>query len=117
MTNCIFCKIGKGLIPSTKVFEDEYFFIIEDIAPMAAVHYLAIPKRHYAGLSDMQASDGDMLGHMFSTIGMLEKQLGVSGGYRLVINQGDDGGQTVGHLHVHIMGGQKLPFHDLKELR
>jgi len=106
--DCIFCKIAKDLLPSTKLYEDEHFFIVNDIDPKAKLHYLAIPKRHYSGFSDMQSRDGDILGHIFSTIGMLEEQLKLKKGYRIIVNQGEDGGQTVAHLHIHILGGQKL---------
>jgi len=110
MANCIFCKIANGLVPAVKLYEDEHFFIITDIAPKAALHYLAIPKRHYAGLSDMQIADADILGHIFSTIGTLQNHLKLQNGYRLIINQGGDGGQAVFHLHIHILAGQKLDF-------
>jgi len=110
MTDCIFCKISNNQIPSVKLFEDEHFFIVNDIDPKAKLHYLAIPKKHYKGLADMQTGDADILGHIFSAIGMLEGQLKLQKGYRLIINQGDDGGQTVNHLHIHILGAQRLEF-------
>ena len=108
--DCIFCKIINGEIPSTKVYEDKKMIIIKDIAPQAAIHYLAIPKKHYKLLSEMTASERDDLGYIMSAISQIAPKLGLGGGYRLVINQGDDAGQTVFHLHIHILGGQKMDF-------
>lgn len=108
MENCIFCKINKGEIPSPKVFENENFFIIKDIEPMAKHHYLAIPKKHFKLLAEMDAECEKMLLDIFKTIPLLATKLGLENGYRLIINQGDDAGQSVHHLHVHILGGECL---------
>ena len=108
MEDCIFCKIKVGEIPSTKLYEDEDFMIIKDINPVSKIHLIAIPNEHYATL-EMQTDEGAVvLGKILNKIGDLAESLGLSNGYRLVINQGEDGGQTVQHLHIHIMGGEKL---------
>ena len=112
--DCIFCKIGRGEIPSEKVYEDEDVFIIKDIDPKAEKHYLMIPKHHYKLISDMTDDDAAALMRGLRNLPALADKLGLKNGYRLVINQGDDAGQTVFHLHVHILGGQYLDFPDLK---
>ena len=109
MENCIFCKINNGEIKSKKIFENDDFFIIEDINPKAKKHYLAIPKNHYALLSEQLENDIFTLGKILNKIPKLSGLLGIENGYRLMINQGENGCQTVGHLHVHILGGEKLP--------
>lgn len=108
MCDCLFCKFANGDIPVDKVYENEDFFIIKDINPQAANHYLAIPKKHFKYLAEMTTEDADKLAEMLSTIPRLEKLLKLENGYRLVINQGDDAGQTVPHLHVHVLSGQKM---------
>lgn len=110
MNDCIFCKIIKGEIPSAKMYEDERMIIIKDIEPKAARHFLMIPKRHYKLLSEMTEQDAADLAVCLKKIPQLTELLGLEGGYRLVINQGDDAGQTVFHLHVHILTGQKMEF-------
>ena len=108
MEDCIFCKIRVGEIPSTKLYEDEDFMIIKDINPVAPIHLIAIPNEHYATL-EMQTEEGAIvLGKILNKIGDLADSLGLNNGYRLVINQGEDAGQTVHHLHIHIIGGEKL---------
>ena len=114
MENCIFCSIIDGKIPSDKVYEDDLVVIFKDIDPKAKQHYLAVPKRHFAYLADMNGSDEANIGKILKTISSLKDKLGLSGGYRLVINQGADAGQTVFHLHIHILGGQTLPFDDMR---
>ncbi len=113
--DCIFCKINNGEIPSEKVYEDNDVFIIRDIDPKADKHYLMIPKRHYKLISEMTEEDGAALMRGLKKIPGLADQLGLKNGYRLVINQGDDAGQSVFHLHVHILGGQALDFPDLRK--
>lgn len=115
MNDCIFCKIMKGEIPSEKVYEDDDVFVIRDIDPKAEKHYLMIPKRHYKMIAEMTDDDAAALIRGLRRIPGLVDRLGLSGGYRLVINQGDDAGQTVFHLHVHILGGQPLDFPDLRK--
>ena len=108
MVECIFCKIRLNELPSTKVYEDEDFIIIKDINPQAKIHLIAIPNEHYASI-DMQTEEGSMIfGKIIYKISTLQEQLSLEDGYRLVINQGVNAGQTVSHLHIHILGGEKL---------
>ena len=99
MEDCIFCKIRKDEIPSQKVYEDD---------PKAKNHFLCIPKNHFKLLSEMTEEDAAQLARCFKTIPALEKELGLEGGYRLIVNQGDNAGQSVFHLHIHILSGQKM---------
>ncbi len=108
MENCIFCKIVAGDIPSPRLYEDDKMIVIRDIEPKAKLHYLCIPKQHFALLSEMDEARAGLVKHLFQTIPALEKTLGLEGGYRVIINQGEDGGQTVPHLHIHLLGGEKL---------
>lgn len=108
MENCIFCKIVAGEIPSPRLYEDEQMIVIRDIQPKAKLHYLCIPKTHFALLNPMDEQKADVVKHVFQVIPTLEQTLGLTGGYRVIINQGEDGGQTVPHLHVHLLGGEKL---------
>ena len=108
MENCIFCKIVAGEIPSSKVYEDDEILIFKDIAPIAKIHLLCIPKEHFAYLTELNAERAALLGRIFEKIGKLKDELGLSDGYRLVINQGENAGQTVHHLHIHILGGETL---------
>ncbi len=108
MENCIFCKIVAGEIPSPRLYEDDEMIIIKDIEPKAKLHYLCIPKRHFALLSEMDEERATILKHCFQVIPTLEKQLGLEMGYRVIINQGVHGGQTVHHLHIHLLGGEML---------
>lgn len=106
--NCIFCKIVAGEIPSKKFYEDDDMVIIADLNPQAQKHYLMIPKNHYADITEMTEEDAVILGKCLRKIGTLEKELGLEGGFRLVSNKGENGCQSVKHLHVHILGGEKL---------
>ncbi len=108
MDDCLFCKFAKGEIPVNKVYEDEDFIVIRDINPQAKNHFLAIPKTHFRLLSEMSENDAERLKRILKKIPTLEKELELKNGYRLVINQGDDAGQTVPHLHIHILSGQKM---------
>ena len=108
MEDCLFCKFANGEIPVNKVFENEDFVIIRDINPQAKNHFLAIPKKHFKYLAEMTEEDGELVGRILKTIPALEDLLELKNGYRLVINQGDDAGQTVTHLHIHILSGQKM---------
>ncbi|MBE7068236.1 MAG: histidine triad nucleotide-binding protein [Clostridiales bacterium] len=108
MENCIFCKIVAGEIPSPRLYEDEKMIVIRDIEPKAKLHYLCIPKTHFALLSEMDTEKAEILKHCFSVIPALEEKLGLQEGYRVIINQGENGGQTVKHLHIHLLGGEKL---------
>lgn len=108
MPDCLFCKFVSNELKTEKVFENEDFIIIKDIAPMAKNHFLAIPKKHFKLLSEMTESDADTLGRILKTIPTLTDVLELGEGYRLVINQGDDAGQSVPHLHIHVLSGQKM---------
>ncbi|MDP1692550.1 MAG: histidine triad nucleotide-binding protein [Burkholderiaceae bacterium] len=105
--NCIFCKIVAGQIPAKKVHEDEQVLVFHDIHPWAPVHILIVPKRHIASMVDVSAEHQALLGHMMVLSGKLMKDLGVSNGYRHVVNTGSDGRQEVPHLHMHVMGGPR----------
>ena len=108
MEDCLFCKFANGEIPVNKVFENEDFVIIRDINPHAKNHFLAIPKKHLKYLAEMTEEDSELAGRILKTIPALEDLLELKNGYRLIINQGDDAGQTVPHLHIHILSGQKM---------
>ena len=108
MENCIFCKIVAGDIPSPRLYEDDKMIVIRDIEPKAKKHYLCIPKQHFAFLSDMDEARAEIVKHCFQVIPTLQKELGLEDGYRVVINQGFNAGQTVFHLHIHLLGGEVL---------
>ena len=108
MDNCIFCKIVKGDIPSAKVYEDEDMIIINDLNPQAPVHLLLIPKEHYANIDEMSDAQAQTLAKCLKKLATLTDKLGLQNGFRLVSNKGEDGCQSVGHLHIHILGGRKL---------
>ena len=110
MENCIFCKIVKGEIPSQKVYEDDEILIFKDIAPIAKVHLLCVPKEHFAYLSELNEKREALLGRTLKKIASLAPSLGLESGYRLVVNQGESAGQTVHHLHIHILGGEPLKW-------
>ena len=105
--NCIFCKIAAGQIPSRKVYEDDDLFAFHDIAPWAPVHFLLIPKVHITTMYDVSGAHRDMLGRMLVLAPKLMLELGVTNGFRTLINTGVDGRQEVQHLHVHVMGGPR----------
>ena len=106
--DCIFCKIIAGEIPSTKVYEDELVFAFRDIAPQAPAHILVIPKAHIASVNEISAENSGIVAHIFEVIPQIAKAEGLEGGYRVVSNCGADAGQTVHHLHFHILGGKTL---------
>lgn len=106
---CIFCKIIAGEIPSRKRYEDDEMIVFEDIEPKAKIHLLCVPKEHFAYLSEAGGKEA-LLGRMLVKIASLQKELGLEDGYRLVVNQGENAGQTVKHLHIHILGGETLPW-------
>ena len=108
MENCLFCKIAAGVIPSTKVYEDESVLAFRDIAPQAPTHILVIPKAHISGMSEVSAENAALVAHCLEVAALVAKQENLTGGYRIVSNCGDDAGQTVHHLHFHILGGRKL---------
>ena len=108
MENCLFCKIVKGDIPSTKVYEDEQVLAFRDIAPMAPTHILVIPKTHIPSVDGITAENSAVVAHIFEVIPQIAKAEGLENGFRVVSNCGDDGCQSVHHLHFHILGGKKL---------
>ena len=105
--HCLFCKIVAGQIPSKKVYEDEQVLVFHDIHPWAPVHVLLIPKLHIASMADVGPEHAALLGQMTALVPQLMRELGVSNGFRTVINTGPDGGQEVYHLHMHAMGGPR----------
>ena len=106
--DCLFCKIVAGQIPSTKVYEDETVLAFRDIAPQAPTHILVIPKAHIDSVACITAENSAVVSHIFEVIAQVAAQEGLTGGYRVVSNCGDHAGQTVKHLHFHILGGAKL---------
>ena len=106
--DCLFCKIVKGDIPSTKVYEDDLVLAFRDIAPMAPTHILVIPKAHIGSVAEITCENADVVAHIFTVIPQIAKAEGLENGYRVVSNCGADAGQTVHHLHFHILGGKQL---------
>ena len=106
--DCLFCKIIAGAIPSAKVYEDDTVYAFRDIAPQAPTHILVVPKVHMADMNDVNAETSAVVAHIFEVIPQIAKAEGLSGGYRVVSNCGADAGQTVHHLHFHILGGKTL---------
>lgn len=106
--DCVFCRIIRGEIPARKVYEDDMALVFEDIEPKAKIHLLAVPKTHFARLSEAGAAEAPYIARLFEKIPSVAAANGCGNGYRLVINQGEAAGQTVPHLHVHILGGQTL---------
>jgi histidine triad (HIT) family protein len=109
--HCIFCKIVAGQIPSKKVYEDEEIFAFHDINPWAPVHFLVIPKEHITSIAHLQERHAALMGHIMTLIPKLAAQEGCNpypaGGFRVVSNTGDEGGQEVQHLHIHVIGGAR----------
>lgn len=108
MDSCIFCKIIKGEIPSKKVYEDELCFAFYDINPLAPVHFLVVPKAHIASAAEITEENAALVAHIFTVIAKLAKELGFAEGFRVVTNCGADAGQTVRHLHFHVLAGKTL---------
>ena len=108
MSDCIFCKIVAGAIPSRKVYEDEHLYAFHDIQPAAPVHILIIPKAHVASLADCNQSHADDLGRLLLSAPKIAQELGLDDGFRTIINTGKGGGQEVFHIHAHVLGGAKL---------
>ena len=107
--DCLFCKIARKTIPSTIVYEDDVACVFKDVNPMAPVHLLIIPKGHVSSLADLKPDDREMLAHLFSIIPALAEKEGIAAsGFRTVINSGAGAGQTVFHLHIHLMGGRSF---------
>lgn len=111
MSDCIFCKIANGEIPTSLVYEDELVAAFNDLSPQAPVHILIVPKAHITSALELDDSNKDIVGHIFKVAGEIAKQQGFAdNGFRLVNNCGKDGGQTVGHLHFHLLAGRFLEW-------
>ena len=108
MADCLFCKIIAGAIPSAKVYEDELVFAFRDIAPQAPTHVLVVPKVHMEDVNAVTAENSAVIAHIFEVIPQIAEKENLTGGYRVVSNCGPDAGQTVNHLHFHILGGTEL---------
>lgn len=108
--DCLFCKIISGEIPSSKVYEDEKVFAFNDIDPQAPVHVLIVPKDHIASVDDVNESNSSLIAHIFEVAPIIAKQQGLTDGYRIVNNCGDRAGQTVKHIHFHLMGGRDFAW-------
>ncbi len=107
--DCLFCKIAAGEIPSAKVYENEWVYAFRDINPQAPVHVLAIPRVHVCSTDGINAESSAYIAKIFEAIPEIAKSEGLTNGYRVITNCGEDGCQTVKHLHFHILGGRKLP--------
>ena len=110
MADCLFCNIAAGKIPSNKLYEDDTLLAFYDIDPQAPVHFLVIPKTHIASAAALTEADAPLLGHVFAVIAKLCAELGCDGGYRVVTNVGEDGGQSVRHLHFHVLAKRSLAW-------
>jgi len=106
--SCLFCKIVEGSIPATSVYQDEQCFAFLDIDPKAPVHVLVIPRKHIASLAEAEKTDEGLLGHLLWAAAEVARMKALANGYRVVISTGRDGGQTVDHLHVHLLGGRAM---------
>ena len=109
--DCLFCKIIAGEIPSAKVYEDEHVYAFKDINPEAPVHVLVVPKTHIASADAITSENSALAAHIFEAVPKVAKLCGLENGYRVITNCGEDGGQSVLHLHFHVIGGAKLPLH------
>jgi histidine triad (HIT) family protein len=108
--SCLFCKIIDGSIPSTRIYEDEECIAFADIHPQAPAHLLVVPRKHIGSLAEAASEDTPLLGHLLARAADLARQRGLTKGYRTVINTGADGGQTVDHLHLHLLGGRHMAW-------
>ncbi len=108
MADCIFCKIIDGSIPSNKAYEDDKIIAFHDLEPQAPVHVLVVPKEHICCADELDESNADVIAYIFTKIPQIAKSLGLENGYRIVNNCGDDGCQSIKHIHFHILGGKKL---------
>jgi histidine triad (HIT) family protein len=108
MDDCLFCKIIRGEIPSKKAHEDEHTYAFEDISPKAPTHVLIVPKKHIRGLKEASAEDAEIVGRCHMVAAQIARERGIEDGYRTVLNVGPKAGQSVFHLHVHLLGGRDL---------
>lgn len=110
MTDCLFCRMASGEIKPELVYEDAEIMAFRDINPQAPVHCLVIPRRHITSIDTLQASDAELIGRMFLVARRVAAEQGLTAGYRAVINCGEEGGQTVFHLHLHVLGGRRMTW-------
>lgn len=109
MGDCIFCKIINGELPSTKLYEDDKVLAFKDINPETPVHFLVVPKKHICGIDEITNENSEVISHIFEVINKITSEIGISKeGYRVISNVGENGGQTVRHLHFHVLGGKNL---------
>lgn len=108
--SCLFCKIVEGHIPSTAVYEDELVYAFADIAPKAPVHILVVPREHIGSLDDASKTKRALLGHLMGVATEIARTKALTAGYRVVVNTGKDGGQSVDHLHLHLLGGRQMTW-------
>jgi len=108
--DCLFCKIVDGKIPAKRVYEDELCLCFADINPQAPTHLLIVPKEHIASMAHVGEERGALLGHLIAKAAAVARSAGLDRGYRVVINTGSDGGQTVDHLHLHLLGGRHMSW-------
>lgn len=108
MEDCLFCKIIKGEIPSKKIYEDELVYVFEDIEPTAPIHYLVIPKEHISKLDEINESNSGVIAHIYEVIAKLAKELDLKEGFRVVTNCGESAGQSVFHIHFHLLAGREF---------
>jgi histidine triad (HIT) family protein len=106
--DCLFCKIIAGQIPSKPVYQDNRIYAFADIRPQAPTHLLVLPRKHIRSLAHVDGDDESLLGHLLAVSAQIARKAGLENGYRVVINTGDDGGQTVDHLHLHVLGGRNM---------
>ncbi|HWI41094.1 MAG TPA: histidine triad nucleotide-binding protein [Verrucomicrobiae bacterium] len=110
MENCLFCRISRGDIPARKVYEDESVVVIEDIAPAAPVHLLIIPREHIVNCLDLKVEDAQLIGHIHLVAAKIAREKGLEEGFRLVNNNNSGAGQSVFHIHFHLLGGRSLQW-------
>jgi histidine triad (HIT) family protein len=108
--DCLFCKIAEGTVPAKAVFQDDRVYAFADIHPQAPVHVLIVPREHIASLHEADETHRELLGHMLGVAAEIARQKGLGKGYRVVANIGPDGGQTVDHLHLHLLGGRAMTW-------
>ena len=110
MEDCLFCKIIQGDIPAKKVYEDDLVLAFQDIDPKAPTHFLIVPKKHISSADDINESNSDIIAHIFEVIAKLSQKLGFTDGYRVVNNCGDSAGQSVKHIHFHVLSGRDFAW-------
>jgi histidine triad (HIT) family protein len=110
MSDCLFCNVIEGTTKSRKVYEDDRVFVFEDVKPQAPTHVLIVPKKHIRGLKEAQPEDAEIIGYMHLIAAQLARERGIEDGYRTVFNVGPNSGQSVFHLHLHLIGGRRMTW-------